>query len=345
MQDAITSRIGRKENTKFLEQYRYIIVASQLLSNHQYHGSTYASPMATARDGKGDGALVSLVSPMGAAATASFAFGVTYIIKWSASAPDVQVLIMRMAIVTGLLAAVMVVGQAYLKRRFLHYLRQQNIIETTKFVEHSQNIDAAMRAALSLIQEVELVSRGYRMYALPFSPLPQTITNTFFRSLPLPPVTRLDTRTQTRRCLLIRRCLLRTIKSILPRTQEAYRALQPLADPSSLDKYYDVYDISDADMQEALLGYSESEFEDIESLRVLKILTSRFVTLRKMLLCCLLALGADGGKEDFSRWRTALEQTKMLSEVTAEGEQQMRSVLEQEECASTSPYPFCLTQD
>ena len=156
----------------------------------------------------------------------------------------------------------------------------------------------------------------------------------FCRSLPLPPVTRLDTRNQTRRCVQIRRALLRTLKNVIPRTQEAYRALQPLADPSSLDKYYDVYDISDADMQEALLGYSENEFEDIESLRVLKILTSRFVTLRKMMLCCLLALGANGGKDDFSRWRTALEETKKLSEVTAEGELQMRGVLEQEECKS-----------
>lgn len=162
----------------------------------------------------------------------------------------------------------------------------------------------------------------------------RSVANSFCRSLPLPPVTRLDTRNQTRRCVQIRRALLRTLKNVLPRTQEAYRALQPLADPSSLDKYYDVYDISDADMQEALLGYSENEFEDIESLRVLKILTSRFVTLRKMLLCCLLALGADGGKDDFTRWRAALDETKKLSEVTAEGDSQIRSVLEQEECES-----------
>lgn len=161
-QDAITSRIGRKENTKFLEQFRYIIVASQLLSNHQYHGSIYAPPMAQAPSSGGQ---ANLINPIGAAATASFALGVTYIIKWSASAPDVQIMLVRIAIVSGLLAAVAIVGQAYLRRRFLYYLRQQNIIETTKFVECSQNIDSAMRAALSLIQEVELVSRGYRMYA------------------------------------------------------------------------------------------------------------------------------------------------------------------------------------
>ena len=173
----------------------------------------------------------------------------------------------------------------------------------------------------------------------------QDLADLFIRSLPLPPVTRLDTRNQTRRCVQIRRALLRIVRSILPRTQEAYRALQPLADPSSLDKYYDVYDISDADMQEALLGYSDKEFEDIESLRVLKILTSRFVTLRKMLLCCLLALGADGGKDDFTRWRTALEETKKLSEVTAEGEELMRSVLEQEECKSPHPRPCSIPQN
>jgi hypothetical protein len=80
-----------------------------------------------------------------------------------------------------------------------------------------------------------------------------------------------------------------------------------LTEPLNLEKYYDIYDITTIDMQEALTEYTKDEFEDYESLRVLKILISRFVTLRKLFLCCLLALEADGGKEDFTRWRTALE--------------------------------------
>ena len=216
----------------------------------------------------------------------------------------------------------------------LQYLRQQNILETSKFTELSQNLDTAMRAALSLIQEVELVSRGYRMCVLPEVVVvpcsPQR------RSLPLPPVSRIETRGPSRRCLQARRALFRCVKELLPRMQEAYRAVQPLSDSLNLEKYYDVYDVSDADMYEAMIGLSLEEFEDVESLRVLKIVTSRFVTLRKMFLCCLLALDADGGKGDYTRWKTALEEVKGLSALTARAEEQMRSVLEQEECECTA---------
>lgn len=313
MQEAITSRIGRADNTKFLEQYRYIIVASQLLSGHQHYGqSSLSSALAGPNDGSG--AQLRLVNPAGAGATASFALGIAYFIRWTTSAPDLKLMIIRITIVGGLLVAAAILGQAYLRRRMLQYLRQQNILETSKFAEISQSLDAAMRAALSLIQEVELVSRGYRI------------------SLPLPPVSRIETRGQARRCNQARRGLLRCLKELLPRIQEAYRALQPLAESLNLEKYYDVYDISDADMYEALLGFSEKEFDDVESLRVLKILTSRFVTLRKMFLCCLLALDADGGKEDYTRWKTALEEVRELSTITSRSEEQLRSVLEQEEC-------------
>jgi hypothetical protein len=75
-----------------------------------------------------------------------------------------------------------------------------------------------------------------------------------------------------------------------------------------LEKYYDIYDISDVDFDEAMLGYSETEFEDVESLRALKILAARFHTTRKVFLCCLMALDAHGGKPDFLRWSTAIDE-------------------------------------
>lgn len=115
------------------------------------------------------------------------------------------------------------------------------------------------------------------------------------------------------------------------RYHEGYLALQPLTEPLNLEKYYDIYDITTIDMQEALTEYKKDEFEDYESLRVLKILISRFVTLRKLVLCCLLALEADGGKEDFTRWRTALEEIKGLSDAAYVADGRVRSVFEQEE--------------
>jgi hypothetical protein len=150
------------------------------------------------------------------------------------------------------------------------------------------------------------------------------------RSLPLPPITRLEDRSQSRRCLQLRRALFKCLRDLIPRYNEACEILLPLTELLTLEKYYDVYDITDLDLQEAKLGYTENEFEDSESLRVLKILVSRFIASRKIFLCCLLALDADGGRLDLLRWRTAIDEVKVLSTLAAESEGHMRKVLEQE---------------
>lgn len=163
MQKALNSRLGRAENTKFLEQFRYILVASQLLTGHQYQGQSSYGKSQPHRVEDIANVQLKAFSPAGAAATASVAFGVTWIIRWGSTGPDWKAIVFRFAVISGLLVATAIIGQAYLRRRWLHYLRQQNIIETTNLVGQSQNFDSAMTAALSLIQEVELVSRGYRL--------------------------------------------------------------------------------------------------------------------------------------------------------------------------------------
>lgn len=62
-----------------------------------------------------------------------------------------------------LCAAGVLLGQVYMKRQWLRYRRSQSLSEITAFVEISRNYDSTSGAALSLIQEVELVSRGYRL--------------------------------------------------------------------------------------------------------------------------------------------------------------------------------------
>ena len=98
-----------------------------------------------------------------------------------------------------------------------------------------------------------------------------------------------------------------------------------------LEKYYDVYDISDTDFSEAMRSYSETEFEDPESLRVLKILAARFYMIRKIFLCCLLALDAHGGKPDFLRWNTAVDEIHGVLTATRESEERLRRFLNEEE--------------
>ena len=107
--------------------------------------------------------------------------------------------------------------------------------------------------------------------------------------------------------------------------------LKPFTEELDLEKYYDIYDINDTDYEEAMLGYVESEFDDAESLRVLKILAARFHTTRKIFLCCLMALDAHGGKPDFLRWSTAVDEIHGVGLVSGEAENRLRRILSEEE--------------
>ena len=106
-----------------------------------------------------------------------------------------------------------------------------------------------------------------------------------------------------------------------------------------LEKYLDIYDVGNIDFSEAMAGYSETEFDDIESLRVLKILAARLHTARKIFLCCLMALDAHGGKPDFLRWSTAVDEIHGVSVVTEEAEHRLREILTEEESKSLSGVP------
>lgn len=56
-----------------------------------------------------------------------------------------------------------ILSHVYVKQQWLRYLQEQAVTEVSTLVSRSQEFDSASSAAAALIQEVELVSRGYRM--------------------------------------------------------------------------------------------------------------------------------------------------------------------------------------
>lgn len=147
----------------------------------------------------------------------------------------------------------------------------------------------------------------------------------------MPPISRLEDRSQTRRCARLRKALRLCFADVIPRYTQACVVLKPFAEELDLEKYFDIYDVSDTDFSEAMLGYSDTEFDDIESVRVLKILAARFHTARKIFLCCLMALDAHGGKPDFLRWSSAVDEIRGARAVTDEAEVRLREILTEEE--------------
>ncbi|MCJ1261952.1 hypothetical protein MMC22_001821 [Lobaria immixta] len=114
---------------------------------------------------------------------------------------------------------------------------------------------------------------------------------------------------------------------------QAYQSLRPLAVEVDLEKYYDIYEISQTDMDEAK-EFASAEIIDTEeanSLTALKIALQRLHMIRKLFLCSLLALDADGGKSDFPRWAVATDTMRHISAETENVTRTIDEILREEE--------------
>ncbi|KAF2836393.1 hypothetical protein M501DRAFT_987554 [Patellaria atrata CBS 101060] len=321
---AVNSRIGRADNFRFLEQFRYLIVASQLL-NEQI-GLNSVKPLTgsntdnenTESPSQYHNATIGLG---GAVATGMCAFVLVWLIHWARGNRQHGFCKNRLAIVLAWLSISATLLYAYARRQWLQYLRQQAIHNISLMITNLKALDASTTSGITLVQEVELVSRGYRI------------------SSPLPPVSRIEEKSQSRRCVRLRKSLKNTYASAIPILDESSVALRSLVMENSLEKYMDVYDINHQDLQEASLGFTDSEFEDQESLKALRVYHYRLSTLRRLFLCSLLALDADGGKPDFARWRTAVDIMSGVTEVAGNCAKQINHILREEEQFSLpSPY-------
>jgi hypothetical protein len=157
----MAASLDRGDTARFLEQFRYTIVASQLLSGHSLLGQAQPAPVAfPAAAGAHD---QSILSVEGMVASVLGALGVAVVLSWVLGSAPTYVTRKRLIFLIILLVAAVVLGQVYIRRQWLRYRRQQSLTEISSFVSFAHDFDSAAGAALALIQEVELVSRGYRM--------------------------------------------------------------------------------------------------------------------------------------------------------------------------------------
>lgn len=134
----------------------------------------------------------------------------------------------------------------------------------------------------------------------------------------------------------MRKALKNSFADVLQVYDQVCNVVNGFTEQMDLEKYYDIYDVTDFDMSDAQRGFDEDEFEDLESLRTLKILAARFYTLRKMFLCALLALDANGDTNDLLRWTTAVESLRSLNTSTSAAYDRLQHILGGEECKKTS---------
>ncbi len=322
--------MDRADNEKFLEQFRYIIIASQLLSGHTVAARRHAGAEALAAATESD---QSLLSNEGIIASILGALAIAVVLSWIfGHKKDSYVTKKRLIFLAVLLVASGALGQVYVRRQWLRYRREQSLSELSGFIINSHEFDSAVEATLALVQEVELVSRGYRMYDHRSLAIEEERADNRSSSAPLPPVSRIEDRTQSRKCVRLRKTLKARLAEVLQQYDRLATLIQGFSEQTELEKYYDMYDISDFDIQDARQGYNEDEFEDSESLRTLKILAARFYTERKMLLCAMLALDASGERNDLLRWTAAVEALQELNKATKAAYKKIQDILSEEQC-------------
>lgn len=132
-------------------------------------------------------------------------------------------------------------------------------------------------------------------------------------------------------------------RSLLPLVSsyhKAFEAARPLAVEGDLEKYYDIYEISRSDIQEAEdVPVVLAEDDETETLKALKLAFQKLHINRKLYLCSLLALNADGSRSDFRTWSAASESLVHIASETARMTVNIGEVLGEEECRRIkSPY-------
>lgn len=97
----------------------------------------------------------------GATATGVGAFVVVSLLHWARETKGFnrgRLLMVVMATAVGL-----TVAYAHAKRQWLQHLRHRAVAAASALVSNLQAFDTSISSALMLVQEVELVSRGYRL--------------------------------------------------------------------------------------------------------------------------------------------------------------------------------------
>lgn len=168
LQRTVDSRLGRRENSRFLERFRYIIVASQLLNGHvnvshydrkpgtdnlfcddeKTSGSAlFGSPNSRARYWAGSGGFVLATSLV-----------LSWVFRGNGTLSKGRAVI---AVIVTVAIGIFLFTRT--RRKWLRSLRLKAVEFAAVFVENSQTFDILASNAVTMVQEVELVSRGYRL--------------------------------------------------------------------------------------------------------------------------------------------------------------------------------------
>ncbi|KAG5439891.1 hypothetical protein PCANB_000173 [Pneumocystis canis] len=282
---------SEKEKSKFLERFRYIICTSQLLSEN-ISPSLYHSQSSSLNCKKKNNSLLNTIIYhirhwiVSSGCIVVLAFGINWCFK-----KDVQEINKKI-------------------RVYFKNIQKQAIFFMKRFVDTSQCFDITVNKTLALIQEVELVSRGYLL------------------SLPLPPITRIETDSQNRRCKMLRLLLSTLLSQMLSSYNHSFSLLRTLHSKREFDTLQIMYNLPHSKDFDFLPSYFKEE--DSDGLPYLKALFYTIHEKRRQCLVSLLSMSLSS-LENVSSWRAIINQLRNLSDLMNNFHNEIETALENNE--------------
>ncbi|RMZ79638.1 hypothetical protein DV737_g3286, partial [Chaetothyriales sp. CBS 132003] len=304
----------------FLERFRYIIVASQLLThNAEPRGQKSADDATTALP----------FSLRGAYVIVSLSFSFAWLLSW------LRARLKRPAKIESSEAALFVLVAVSLsvclvvtaRRQYLKFVRQSALAAASRLVSESQDFDSSTSAALRYIQEIEVVAKGYDL------------------SHPLPPVSRLDEKYALQQCRELRAVIAKSLTTGIAQFVHFHNQLQLLVDRAELDTYYHIYELSSESFAETINYANELSVEARDSLRQLRFLFELHAVARRFFLVDLLAVKAFPLWSDVARWRKVAQILQTIAEDSLQMLQALRLAQHREESFADHPLATSLQGD
>ncbi|KIX05096.1 uncharacterized protein Z518_05968 [Rhinocladiella mackenziei CBS 650.93] len=302
-------------NEQFLERFRYVIVASQLLSDdpkprrHLQDEQTFDP---------------NTFSVKGAAITAGISFLIAWFLHLLRRRYETPQSLRLSEICTSI---VLLIGGCVLlvhfaRRQYLDFVRHSAGSTLGKVVSNSHNFDRIAAEGLRFVQEVEIVSRGYDL------------------SSPLPPISRLEDKQPTSRCRELRASIGSILTASISHGVEAHNAIQPFVRDLDLQRYHDIYEVSIQDYADAVTFANGTTLDPQDSLKELRFLFRLHLIARKVFLCDLLALHSGSTWYNIHQWRSTLNLLQEFDTATSHAAHELRTAIVREEFGDNSQHAW-----
>ncbi|CCG81672.1 Putative uncharacterized protein [Taphrina deformans PYCC 5710] len=307
----MSPKLSPREASRFVDRFRYIICTSQLLSEtlalSEYDKKSHGIVTLQLDDG-GQGRWDTRKAAKYWMGSGGCVLLVSLLISWALRAPErgISAKARDTATLTlTLLMALFLYAQS--RRSYTRLLHSQAATYIQSTVSHCQKFDSITCTFIGLIQEVELVSRGYRIGAV------------------LSPIARIEANARHRRCVRLRTALVSALNLVFTANGRACSVLDQLTSLRDYNKLSDVYNIILTDEDDLSLLCDEAD-----SVAYLKALFQQVHARRRKLLCCLLAIQADGRPGNTRVWRVVVEQLRTISGLMANLVKQLENTLEED---------------